>query len=135
MDGSFKIVKWSDSEESSQIFLKDAILSINQILFCIPLSMLNQSSLFGSKKSVALTKASQAHTQSSYAPLTLRDGFLLPKESVMVLRKASYLLTRFDKYQSLKKIVQLEILVKKGMIDPALLTREGLLTLLKNKAI
>lgn len=97
--------------------------------------MFNQSSLFGSKKSVASIKASQADTQSSYASLTLRDGFLLPKESVMVLRKASYLLTRFDKYQSLKKIVQLEILVKKGMIDPALLTREGLLTLLKNKAI
>lgn len=97
--------------------------------------MLNQSSLFGSKKSVSPTQSSKDAAPSSYAPLTLRDGFLLQKETVMVLRKASYLLTRLEKCQLLKQIVKLEILLKQGKLDPSILTYEGLLILLKNKMI
>ncbi len=97
--------------------------------------MLNQSILFGSKKSVLSTQPSQADIPSSYSPLTLRDGFLLQKETVMALRKASYLLMRLEKYYLLKHIVKLEMLLKQGKIDPSLVTREVLLTLLKNKMI
>ena len=54
---------------------------------------MNQSSLFGtshSQKQSSDTPKTVKNTTSSFVPLSLKDGFLIEDDTILILRKIAY---------------------------------------------
>ncbi len=95
---------------------------------------MNQSSLFGAsfnnaKESPSAPKTIK-DTTSSFVPLSLKDGFLIEDDTILILRKISYQAMKRYQYPLLKKCIDLEIAFKKGYYHPALISKMALLDFL-----
>jgi hypothetical protein len=92
---------------------------------------LNQGSLFASSSRPSNEapdpSLKKMEGSSSFIPLSLRDGFLMEGETVMILRKMAYQALKKNNYPLLKKCVDFEISLKKGEVCPSLLTKTALL--------
>lgn len=91
---------------------------------------MNQSSLFGtshSQKQSSDTPKTVKNTTSSFVPLSLKDGFLIEDDTILILRKIAYQAMKNNQYDLLQKCIHLEISFKKGHYDPALISKTALL--------